>query len=178
MLHIFNSKKIIKDESLDDPNFIEKKIMTNCFVENEYNNIIHYPYSSKEWSSSVYSYNKSYIKPLISKDAALNKLFKSYFNRLPLKKKPLFNRRRANKTRYSAKKNYVGKAELEHTNSKLSIILDVYSKKKLMIKRAIRNIITRISFNIIMVSKKKVYIANHKNRLFHLIKNNFFLIRK
>ena len=27
MLHIFNSKKIIKDESLDDPNFIEKKIM-------------------------------------------------------------------------------------------------------------------------------------------------------
>ena len=186
MLNTFNSKKSnFNTESLYTPHITEKTIkgkekneMKSNSVKNEYNNLIIYPSSSKEWLSSVYSYNKSFIKTLISKDAVLKKLFNSYFNMLPYKKKTLFKRRRDNKARYSAKKIYVSRAEMEHSNTKLSIILHVYNKKKSSIKRDIRKILTMIKFKKIIVDQKRISIPNHKNRLLHLIKNNFFIFRK
>ena len=66
------------DKSLNTNNIIKKSIKTCNSKINEYNYIIFNPYSSKEWFSSVYSYNKLYIKSLISYDAVLNKLFRSY----------------------------------------------------------------------------------------------------
>jgi len=156
----------------------EKNEMKNNAVEDEYNNSIYYPFSSKEWFSSVYSYNKSYVKALISKDAVLNKLFKSYFNIISYKTKTLFRRRRNNKARYSANKIYVSRAELEHKNTKFSTILHIYNKQKSSIKRDIRKMITRIKLKEILVDKKKRLIPDHKNRLVHLIKNNYFIVRK
>lgn len=97
---------------------------------------------------------------------------------LPYKIKTLFKRRRDNKARYSADKIYVSRAELEHTNTRLSIIFHVYNKKKASIKRAIRKIITRIKFKKIIIDEKKVFIPKHKNRVLHLIKKNFFIFRK
>ena len=44
--------------------------------------------------------------------------------------KIVFKRRRDNKTRYSANKVYVSRAELKHTNTKLLIILSMYNKQK------------------------------------------------
>jgi hypothetical protein len=96
----------------------------------EYNNLIYYPSSSKEWFSSVYSYNKAFTKPLIALDFNLNKVFSSYFNMARDSVKRLFKRRRHNKSRYSANKVYVSRAELKHTNTKLLIILSTFNKQK------------------------------------------------
>lgn len=166
------------DKSLNTNNIIKKSIKTCNSKINEYNYIIFNPYSSKEWFSSVYSYNKSYIKSLISYDAVLNKLFRSYCTMLQDKIKILFKRRRDNKIRYSANKIYASRAELIHTNTKLFIILYVYNKQKSSSERFIRKIITLINFKKRIVNGKPVFIPNYTNRLLHLLKNNFFIFRK
>lgn len=179
MLNIFKNKQnSFNDKSLNTNYTTEKNIKTQSNSErDEYNNIIFYP-SSKEWFSSVYSYNKSYIKSLISYDAVLNKLFRSYCNMLQYKIKILFKRRRNKKIRYSAKKIYASRAELKHTNTKLFITLYVYNKQKSSIERFIRKIITLIKLKKRIVNRKPVRIPYYKNRLLHLLKNNFFIFRK
>ena len=52
----------------------------NIYNDNQYKNIVNYPSSTKECFNSVYSYNKSYIKSLVSLDFLIHKLFDSYFN--------------------------------------------------------------------------------------------------
>ena len=106
----------------------DSKIQTNSEKE-QYKNINFYPFSTKEWVTSNYSYNKSSIKPLVNYNFLLNILVKSYFNMLQIKK-TVFNRRRDNKIRYSANKVYSSRAELQHTNSELLITLYTYNKKK------------------------------------------------
>jgi hypothetical protein len=123
----------------------------------------------------MYSYNKSYIKLLISLNGLANKLFKSYCNMLEDKIKILFKRRRDNKIRYSADKIYVSRAELDHTNTDISITFYLYNKKKSSIEQLIRKFTTWVNF--IKVSKKKK-IPNHKNRLFHNLKNDYFTFDK
>ena len=134
MLNIFKNKQnSFNDKSLNTNYIIEKnpKIQSNS-ERDEYNNLKFYTSSSKEWFSSIYSYNKSYIKSLISYDAVLNKLLRSYCNMLQDKIKILFKRRRNNKIRYSANKIYASRAELKHTNTKLFITLYIYNKKKII----------------------------------------------
>ena len=92
--------------------------------------------------------------------------------------KILFKRRRDNKIRYSANKVYTGRAELNHTNTNISIALHIYNKQKSSMQRCIRNAITLILFKKIIVEKKTIYIPNHKNRLFHFLKNKFFFFKK
>lgn len=79
------------------------------------NNIRFYQLSNKESASSIDSYNKSSSKPLVANNFSLNKLLKSFFNMLPVKK-VVFNPRKDNKVRYSANRVYTGKPELEHTS--------------------------------------------------------------
>ena len=92
--------------------------------------------------------------------------------------KILFKRRRDNKIRYSANKIYASRAELKHTNTNLLITLYTYNKQKSSIERHIRKIVTFIKFKEIFVKGKQQFIPNHKNRLLHILKNNFFIFRK
>ena len=101
----------------------EKNNKIKSSLTKQYNNTIYYPSSSKEWFCTSYTFNKSYLKPLVANDLNLNKLFKSYCNMLLHKIKNPFKRRRHNKSRYSANRLYVSRAELKHTNSKLLIVL-------------------------------------------------------
>ena len=109
----------------------DSKIQTNS-EKGQYKNINFYPFSTKEWVTSIYSYNKSSSKPLVANNFLLNILLKSYFNMLQIKRTVL-NRRRDNKIRYSANKVYTSRAELQHTNSKLLITLYTYNKKKIIV---------------------------------------------
>jgi hypothetical protein len=184
MLSIFNNKQNrFNNKSFVTDYVIEKntKIQSNS-ERDEYKNTIYYPFASKEWFSSIYSYNKSYIKSLISNDAVVNKLLKSYFNMLKDRIKILFKRRRDNKIRYSANKVYASRAELNHTNTSIFITLHLYNKQKSSTERYIRKAITFIRFKkkIILEDEKKktILIPNHKNRLLHSLKNNFFIFRK
>lgn len=142
----------------------------------------------------------------------LNKLLKSYCNMLLYKIKILFKRRRHNKSRYSANKIYVSRAELKHTNTKLLITLYTYNKQKSSIERYLRRIMLLIRFyrfrnedetklmvthrdRILKILKlytvykkvivrkkngetKKILLFTFTNRLIHLIKDNFFVLKK
>lgn len=177
-----NKQNSFNDKPLSTNYIIEKnqKIQSNS-ERDEYNNIIFYTSSNKEWFSSVYSYNKSYIKSLISNDAVLNKLLRSYCNMLQDKIKILFKRRRDNKIRYSANKIYASRVELKHTNTKLFITLHIYNKQKLSIEWYILKILVLvkyISYRKLFVDGKRGFVPNHKNRIPALLKNNFFIFRK
>lgn len=177
MLNILKTKQKIKDNSLTiysiNKEDSKKKAKLN---KNEQKNIIYYPSSTKEWFNSIYTYNKSYIKSLITKHVMLNNLFKNYFNMFENKIKILFKRRRANKNRYSANKIYVSRAELKHTNTKLSIILYIYNKQKSLIEQNIRKLIRFTIYREDLVwdaDKRKsgmVIIPVHKNRLGYIFK--------
>jgi hypothetical protein len=88
--------------------------------------------------------------------------------------KILFKRRRDNKIRYSADKIYVSRAELDHTNTDISMTFYLYNKKKVSIEQIIRKFITWIIF--IKDGKKKI--PNHDNRLLHNLKNHYFTFYK
>jgi hypothetical protein len=184
MLNIFNKKqntskkyKLLSHESLTPkllPHYInkEKNTMEIKPLKDEYKNIIYYPASSKEWFSNIYSYNKSYIKPLIVYNVLVNDLFRSYFNMVKDKVKILFKRRRHNKKRYSSNKIFVSRSEVKHTNTKLLFILYIYNKKKYSIERFLRNLI--ISRQVV----KDEPISIYRKRLVNMIKNMYFLFKK
>ena len=108
-----------------------KKMVTKVYAETERSqkNSRLYGFSTKEWYNSIYSYNKPFINSLVANNSFLNILLKSYLNMLKVKKTFIY-RRRNDKSRYSAKKVYTSRAELEHTNSRVLITLYSYNKKK------------------------------------------------
>jgi hypothetical protein len=186
MLNLFNNKQNrFNDRSPITSYVIEKntKIQSNTetYLHDTTLNecsVIYYPFPSKEWSTNIYSYNTSYLKSLISSDALINKLVKSYFNMLEDKIKTLFKRRRYNKSRYSANKVYVSRAELNHTNRNIFITLYLYNKKRSFLEKCLIEVSTLMQFEKEIVNKKTIYIPNHKNRLLHILKNNFFIFKK
>lgn len=179
MSFLFKNYQNIINKGLD-PNYnIEKKTKTQSkFLQNTQSKTIFYPYPTKEWFNSVYSYNKSYIKSLIINDKVVNKLIYIYCNTLQDKIKILFKRRRDNKIRYSANKIYTSRAELNHTNSNIFVTLYVHNKEKSSIERDIRKVITLIRFTKKRVEGNTISMPKHKNRLFHMLKNNFFIFKK
>ena len=93
-------------------------------------------------------------------------------------KKTFIYRRRNDKSRYSAKKVYTSRAELEHTNSRVLITLYSYNKKKKRLEEKVRKIITLIKYRKIVVAGRKKFIPYFKNRLLHLLKKNLFVFNK
>jgi hypothetical protein len=104
----------------------------------------------------------------------LNNLFKSYFNMFESKIKTS-KRRRDNKIRYSSNKLFVSRAELKHTNTKLTIILYVYNKQKLSIEQFIKKaLLSKKQFTGKKTILKKIY----KNRISKLLKNKIFYFKE
>ena len=126
---------------------------------------MYYPSSNKEWFSSTYSYNKSYSKLLIVYDLITNKLFATYFNMLIDKIKILYKRRRDNKSRYSANKIYVSRAEFKHSNTKLLIIISMYNKQKSILLRKTRKVIYIKRMYKLLVELKDKYVVKFKDVL-------------
>ena len=98
--------------------------------------------------------------------------------------KVLYKRRRHNKSRYSANKIYVSRAELKHSNTKLLIILYTYNKQKSLIEGFMRKLITLTTikqtfgkFNPKSSDEVK-YITTHRNRFIHTLKNKIFIFKK
>jgi hypothetical protein len=177
-------KEILKNNRFNDEFLAinnKMEILNNLKVTDRKNvqkNRILYPYFTKEWASSIYSYNKSYIKPLVSLDFILNKLIKSYYNMSKDNIKILFKRRRDNKIRYSANRVYSSTAELNHTNNMIFITSYLYNKKKLSFERSLKKFMTLIRLKKKNINRKIMFTLNHKNRLFYSLKNNFFISRK
>lgn len=92
--------------------------------------------------------------------------------------KILFKRRRDNKIRYSANRVYSSTAELNHTNNMLFITSYLYNKKKLSFERSLKKLMTLLRLKKKIIKKKRIFMLNHKNRLFYSLKNNFLISRK
>lgn len=177
MLNILKKKQKYFDYKPLSDNNQEKFKPQNNFNKNEYKNIIFYP-SNKEWYSSIYSFNKMYVKSLISTNYIVNKLFWSYFNMLEDKLKLSLKRRRPNKIRYSADKIYVSRAELKHTNTKVTILLYIYNKQKVSISSAIEKILVFKRIKEYLTEEGVVVTSTYKNRLTQILKKRFFYFKK
>lgn len=172
---------IKKQKNLDDQSFKtinDEKNTLSYSSKEEYKNIIFYPSSSKEWFNNVYSYNKSYIKPLIAYDKIVKKLFNSYCNMLQDKLKIRFKRRHHNKSRYSANKTYVSRPELKHTNTKLYIILYTYNKQKSTIERFIIKFLNDVKSLKILAESNGKYIVKDIDRFVSIYKNKILFSKK
>jgi hypothetical protein len=96
---------------------------------------------------------------------------------LEYKIKILFKRRRHNKSRYSANKLYVSRAELKHTNTKLYIILYTYNKQKSSIEKYIRQFSTLTKILKVLSESPIKYIVKDK-RLISLSKNKTLVSKR
>lgn len=150
----------------------EKENSLHKSDSDEYKNTIFYS-SSKEWNTSVYSYNKSYVKSLIGLYTSVKDLFTSYFNMAEEKIKRIFKRRRTNKMRYSANRIYVGSPELKHTNNKISIILYMYNKQKLSFEQDLTKLVGKKKY----LLKKRLAIFK-ENKSVMLFKRYTFFVNK
>jgi hypothetical protein len=92
----------------------------------------------------VYSYNKSYIKPLVALDLLINKLFDSYFNMVEYKVKNIFRRRRAKRYNYSSKKVHLSRAEIKHTSTSAIILLYIHNRSKIIHEEDTRKFVNSI----------------------------------
>jgi hypothetical protein len=110
------------------------------YISSDTGRIRHFPPAAQEWYNSVYNYDTRYIKNLPVSDKTLMKLLKSYFNMyidertVKSKSLDMLLRRR------SAKKIFIGKGELKHTNSKVIITFYVHNTEKLSLKREYINL--------------------------------------
>ena len=86
--------------------------------------------------------------------------------------KRIFKRRRHIKSRYSAKKIYVSRAELKHTNTKLLIILYTYNKQKSSLEGYLRKILILIRIYAVSFQDKNNIMVRHRNRIIKIFKNN------
>lgn len=91
----------------------------------------HYSPANKEWSNSIYAFNKNSIKTLPIKDKLASNLIKSYFNFVPKSKSKARSRRMSNLIRRnSTKKIFVSKAEVKQTNDKVVITVYTFDREK------------------------------------------------
>ena len=130
----------------------------------------HYTPAAQEWFNSIYTYNKNYIKLLPTADKNLMYLLKSHFNFF-VKSKLLGTKQIANRyRRLSAKRIFVGKGELKHSNNKVIITSYVYNTEKFYLKshlsrhaRALYYPNFKLEINIIKNKKDKEIITYNRS---------------
>jgi hypothetical protein len=89
-----------------------------------------------------------------------------------------FKRRRTNKIRYSADKIYVSRAELKHTNTKLTIMLYIYNKQKFSMVHYMNNLLVLELFKEVLGEEGVNIVTTYIYRLLTILKNTFFCFKK
>lgn len=131
MLNIFNVKQKKS-----------KNNITNEYRGNDLGLTRHYPPANKEWSNSIYAYNKNTPKSLPSAHKVLSKLTKSYFNLYSIKLEKKIKSRRVRKwsRRLSTNRILISKAELKHLSDKVIITIYVYNRQEKNLVKKMRKI--------------------------------------
>ena len=119
----------------------------------------HYPPANKEWTNSVYTYNKNSLKSLSVKDTMTKKLVKSYFNLTVDKTIARSKRMRSLIRKSTVKKLFVSSPEIKQTNDKVIITVYTFDRERQFLLR-------KLYFNIIKWERLKVKIikANQRGR--------------
>jgi len=111
----------------------------------------HYTPAAQEWFNSIYTFNHNYTKTIPTADKNLIKLLKSYFNfNIKLNKFYKIKQLATRYKRLSAKKIFVGRGDLKHTNDKVIITFYVYNTEKMFLLSQLKKI-----HNILYSPKKK-----------------------
>ena len=102
---------------------------------------IHYPPNTQEWSDSVYTYNKSYIKHIAGSGNTLNNIIASFFNMTFVHTKDIISaRKRIEYKRKLINRIFVSKALVKHTNNKVVVTLFTYNRERLFLTEKIHDL--------------------------------------
>ena len=155
--HIEYTKPLIFTKKINK----KYKIIPLKIVTNTHGPLRHFPPAIKEWSNSIYVFNRNYVKNLSIADKNLIKLIKSYFNLyfngVLFKSKRISTRFR----RLAVNKIFISKAELKHSPSKIIITLYVYNEEK----RILINKIKRLEAILFPLT---TLVKNNDNKLFSI----------
>lgn len=140
------------------------KIVKHFKNENEMSEIRHYPPANKEWFNSIYAYNKDTSKSLPSADKVILKLIKSYFNLYSKKLESKIKSRRlaTRRRRLSTNRMLVSRAELKHSNDKVTITIYLYNRQKIYFINRIKKIDNLFSFLSLYVNDNEKKILEKK----------------
>ena len=176
--------------------------MSNGYIKSKdlttNNKYVHknYPPSGREWKNSIYVFNKNALNLIPVTSNLAIKLIKSYLyifsrklDRRRKKKRILRRYRKLATTRI-----YTSKGEYKHTNNKVTITLNIYSKKNYNILRIIRKNILKKLRNPVKLKKrinkyslkkrnflkknKKIMLAPPSTKLSPLARKKFFWRKK
>lgn len=115
-------EKPTKDKRITDKRITDERIMGTTR---------HYPPGNKEWSNSIYVYNKNSVKSLPFRDKLANNLIKGYFNLVPLTSKNTRSRRMRNLfSRLYTKRIFVTRGEVKQTNDKAIVTAYTFNREK------------------------------------------------
>jgi hypothetical protein len=164
-------KKYIKEETNSEneeesnsnlsnsPNIFQKKMKKSLIkplkhIYSDNGRIKHFTPGAQEWHNSIYLFEKNNYKTLPSKDNNLINLLKSYFNlNLKLGKIYKIKKLKARFKRLSAKRIFIGKGNLKHTNHKVIITFYLYNTESMTLFRQFRKM-RKILFTPIIARKK------------------------
>ena len=173
MLNIFNLKlknNLPKDINVDN-------------TGNDIGRIKHFPPATKEWSNSIYAYNKGTIKLLPIADKVVGKLIKSYFNlySVKLEKKIKSRRLRIRFRRLSTNRILVSKAEFKHTSDKVIITVHVYNRQKNYYLNKMIKVSKRLGLNkrhFLFFMNKLIYIKKQTTKVISKVRKEKNLLLK
>ena len=108
----------------------------------------HYPSSVREWSNSIYLYNKNNLNLIPSSSVNANKIIKGYFNlfNTVIEKKMRTKRLRLRKRKLSLNRIYLSKAEFKHSNNNVLINIYLFNRQKHSYLLKLKNIYLRNFF--------------------------------
>lgn len=92
--------------------------------------------ATKEWSSSIYSYNRNEMRSLWGTDQSISKIIQSYFTSIPywFITTPGIKRAVIKKWRSKTNKVYISKSEFKHTSSKVTITLYIFAEREVNLR--------------------------------------------
>jgi len=177
-----------KTENTIIPYTINRTLISNDKHMDVTGNSMHNPPANKEWSNSIYSFNKNTSKLLPVADKVIIKLIRSYFNLYShkLEKKIRSPRIRKWMRRLSTNRILVSKAELKHHGTdKVIITLYIYNRQAKYYKNKMTKLFKKIMYISLglklkvarMRFKKKINLLNQKGlNLMSKIEHNKSLI--
>lgn len=140
---------------------------------------MHYPPNIQEWSDSVYTYNKNYIKFIPSSANAINRLITGFFNITFINTKNIISaRKRVEYRRKLINKIFVSKALVKHTNNKAIITLFTYNRERLFFIKKIHDIYTKLKEE---QNNKPVYffdVNNHILKKIYMVYSGKYILKK
>ena len=124
------------------------------YIRSDTGKMKHFTPAAQEWFNSIYAYNKNSIKSLSIADKNLMYLLKSYFN--SKRKYKILNKKNQEKPilpklrRLTAKRAFIGRGDVKHTNTKVIITFYVYNTENMFLAHKLM----QLRFGLYLIEKK------------------------